>query len=129
MDLFGAWAKRRALRKYAGLLPRRLARDYGAAEFYTPGQIRAAVARLKLDAAYLVYANAMFLPEAAFEAGESGLSYAELRGEFLRYVPRRSVSSGAVGGLAFDSLGGGVIGGGFDGGGCGHGGGGGTCGF
>jgi len=93
MDLFGAWAKRRALRKYAGLLPGRLARDYGAAEFYTPGQIRSAVGRLRLDAAYLAYANAMFLPEAAFEGTGSAGSYADLRGEFLRHVPGGAVSS------------------------------------
>jgi hypothetical protein len=88
MDLFGAWAKRRALRKYAGLLPGQLARDYGAAEFYTPGQIRSAVGRLKLDIGYVVYAYAMFLPADEFGALEPSPpgTYDELRVMFRRYI-------------------------------------------
>ena len=93
MSLFGAFRRRRAVRKYARRLPRQLYRDYGASQFFTPGQIRAAVARLKIDPAFIVYGYAMFLPEAAFNElrpqMQSQLSYQRARAELLRHVPSK----------------------------------------
>ena len=91
------WARRRAARRYARLMPARLAKGWGRAKSYTPGQVRAALRDLGLDGPHEVIAYAAFLtPEAfvawAFEGGRAGLSYEEARALFMRARPGKGVS-------------------------------------
>lgn len=68
MKFLRAFARKRALQRYAHELAARLHRDYGASEFYTPPQIRAAVARLRLSPDLIMHGYAMFLPAETFDA-------------------------------------------------------------
>jgi len=53
----------RAVAACAKTLPTRLARDYGASEFYTEAQITRALAALKTPPQAAAFAYAMYLPE------------------------------------------------------------------
>jgi hypothetical protein len=59
---------RRAAKRYARQLGSQLQRGYGAAEFYTPAQIRASVARLGLNPQFIALGYASFLNEEEFAA-------------------------------------------------------------
>jgi hypothetical protein len=130
-----AFARKRALQRYAHELAARLHRDYGASEFYTPGQIRSAVARLRLSPELVTHGYAMFLPAETFNAMATevrgALSYDEARAEVARYTKRAAPASGGFsaihGGGDWSGAGGGYLdtshGAGGDAGG-GHGGGG-----
>ncbi len=110
MKFLRAFARKRALQRYAHELAARLHRDYGASEFYTPPQIRAAVARLRLSPDLIMHGYAMFLPAETFDALASevrgALSYQEARAEVARY--RRSTPSDSGGfhesGIGFVAL-------------------------
>jgi len=112
MKLLAEFRKRRALKRYAQKLPGQLFADYGASEHFTPAQINAAVAKLKLDREFIVYGYAGFLPEATFSQLAPQMpdrpAYEEVRAELLRYGPPRSSSSGNFyeSGLAFPAAGG-----------------------
>ena len=81
----------RAAKRYALLLPRRLAEGYGRSKIYTEGQIRTAVDFLGLDTDYIAYAYAMFLPEDAYQPATQRLDFAPARNvaiaEFERFRP------------------------------------------
>jgi hypothetical protein len=98
MQFFHAYARRRAVRRYARELPRRLSTDYGGGEFFTPPQIRAAAATLGLDPALIGYGYAMFTPEAEFYALDpslrGALSYRDARAELARYIARSPSATG-----------------------------------
>ncbi len=83
--------RRGAAKRYAQLLPRRLAEAYGRSKIYTKGQITTAVTFLKLDAGYIAYAYAMFLPEEAYQEATRELTFAPDRNvaiaEFDRFRP------------------------------------------
>jgi hypothetical protein len=84
---FRSRSERSAVRKYARLLGPQLRRDYGASEYYTPGQITAAVATCQLPLEYISFAYAAFLSEEAFRnLGVDG-DYPSLRLMFFRYIP------------------------------------------
>jgi hypothetical protein len=53
--------------KLARRLTPRLIRDYGASQFYTAGQIRAACLKCRLPRRHLALAYAAFLPRAEFD--------------------------------------------------------------
>src|SRR5208282_5989186 len=93
MNLFGAYRRKRAIKRYARELPRRLYKAYGASEFFTPAQVKTAVAKLGLDPALIALAYAMFLPEDIYEGSRSQLPtappYQEARDEFLRFAPKQ----------------------------------------
>ena len=83
MELWGsirAWRDRWSVRKHAPLLQRRLMADYGASEFYTVGQVRAAMGRVGLPDFLVAAGYAAFLSEADFGSvpGMQG-RYQELR--------------------------------------------------
>ncbi|RAK58891.1 hypothetical protein DJ021_03285 [Phenylobacterium hankyongense] len=87
-------AMHRAAKTYARRLPAEMHRGWGAADFYTPGQVRAAVAHLGLNRRYIVIAYAAFLAEDEFATAASetpvSATYAEARRIFGRYCPRGS---------------------------------------
>ena len=97
MKIFAALRKRREFRRYARELPRRLFHDYGSRQSFTPAQIEVAVCTLKLDVTLIVHAYAMFLSRDSFDSIVDGLPaslpYEDARAEFLRYVPRGTLSS------------------------------------
>ena len=59
---------RRAAKSYARILPQRLLAGWGASEFYTPGQVRAAVGATGLGGRYVAIAFAAFLTREEFDA-------------------------------------------------------------
>ena len=63
---FGRWRLGAAIRKYAGRFGATLLRDYGASDFYTPGQIEHAARKLGLPRGYLCVMQAGFLPQDKF---------------------------------------------------------------
>ncbi len=98
MRLFGGSRRNRVIAAYARTLPPRLARDYGASQVYTPGQIARAIANLNLDPAYAVYAYATFLDEVSFRALKPAMpdppSYAEARLAFVAQMSAPLTTSG-----------------------------------
>jgi hypothetical protein len=114
MNPLTAFWKRRALKRYAQELPRRLSRDFGAREFFTPAQIKATVDRLKLDAALIAYGYAMFLPEEMFNEllrqMPDAISYEQARAAVRRFIPS-STSSGGGFYESGEGLGDGIAGG------------------
>ena len=64
---------RRAAKRYAQHLGPHLARAYGPSEFYSPGQIRAAVAKTGLNPKFIVLGYAAFLPDNEFGANASAV--------------------------------------------------------
>jgi len=84
---------RRAAKQYAHRLGSHLARAYGPSEFYSPGQIRAAVAKIGLNSKFLVLGYAAFLSEEAFGAAAGGvplhMPYQEARDIVERFQPLR----------------------------------------
>ncbi|HEX3535402.1 MAG TPA: DUF6559 family protein [Stellaceae bacterium] len=80
-----------AAKQYARRLGPALARAYGHSEFYSPGQIRAATAKLGLNPRYLMFGYAGFLPEAEYISAALempvGLPYVEARELFERLRP------------------------------------------
>ena len=53
--------KIRSIKKYYKVLPEALAKDYSKSDFYTSGQIKAAIKSHKLPSSYEPYALAMFV--------------------------------------------------------------------
>jgi len=98
MKFFAALRRKRALRKYARELPERLRAGYGASEYYTPAQIRAATDKLRIDPELIIYGYAAFLTEEAFAELSPAMppspSYEGARAEFLRLAPPAPVSPG-----------------------------------
>ncbi len=85
------WAMRRAARAYARRLPAELQAGWGAAPFYTPGQVAAAIRRLKLEGPHAALAYAAFTTQSDFETVESALrgqiGYDEARKLMERTAP------------------------------------------
>jgi hypothetical protein len=83
---------RRTAKQYAARLGGHLSRAYGASDFYTPGQIRSAVAKLGLNPKFIMLGYAAFLPEKAYiivSASESiQVPYRDARDMVKRYSPR-----------------------------------------
>ncbi len=96
--LFAGWFRTRALRsaaqRYNRRLGPRLRHDYGAAAFYTPGQIRAAVAACRLPMAEISIGYAAFMTEADFADVAGDADYHALRALFRRYDAPRPISAG-----------------------------------
>jgi hypothetical protein len=81
---------RLAARRYAARLGPQLAKGWGASEFYTPQQIRAAAQRAKLPVRYLMIGYATFLRRDEFASvvdGASAHDYEGLRALYRRYRP------------------------------------------
>jgi hypothetical protein len=102
MGLLDRWRLRRAARRYAASLPSALVAAFGASEHYTPEQIRIAVARCGLDAQFIAFAYAAFLPETQFTGLQAEmpvpLAYPEARSSLDHYRPSRpSAASGTPG--------------------------------
>jgi hypothetical protein len=99
MTIFAALWRKRALKTYACKLPTRLRTDYGASEYYTPAQIKAATGKLNINPNLILYGYAAFLsPEVFAELSPpmpASLSYQEARTEFLRLIPPVSLSAGS----------------------------------
>ena|SRR5215471_5610653 len=93
------WQFHRAAKRYGLRLGAHLQRAYGAAEHYSPPQIRAGVAKLGLNPSYIVLGYAAFLPEEAFVSLAKSmpvyLPYQEARETFVRYRPTRLTSASA----------------------------------
>src|SRR5947207_6163984 len=91
MGWFRRWQMRRAAKQYAGRLGSHLARAYGPSEFYSPGQIRTAVAKLGLNPKFIALGYAAFLPEEDFcavaDALPISISYQHARDLFERFRP------------------------------------------
>jgi hypothetical protein len=68
MDLLRRLRIRRAAKRYARQLGSQLQRGYGAAEFYTPAQIRASVAKLGLNPQFIALGYTSCLNEEEFAA-------------------------------------------------------------
>jgi len=87
------WSNRqdRAAKAYAAQLPAWLVKGFGAAEFYTPAQIRAGIRVLKLDDRHSDLAFAAFLSKADYEVlaidQPEALTYEDARERFLRWKP------------------------------------------
>ncbi len=83
MNWFERMAMRRAGRTYARCLPAQLRSGWGAAQFYTPGQVTAALKHLRLGGRYVAIAYAGFLSEEDFASVVGSLpvaiSYEEAR--------------------------------------------------
>jgi hypothetical protein len=89
-----AWwmdGEKRAAKSYAKQLPLWLIKNFGASEFYTPGQIRGGIKALGLDPRQMDLALAAFLPEAEYAIlaadQPTALPYHEARERFLRWKP------------------------------------------
>src|SRR5215831_20371483 len=77
-------------RRYARRLRPQLRRDYGASEYYTVGQIRAAAGKCRLSNRYLALGLAAFLPHEAFAVhcpGATRDDYERLSVLFIGPVP------------------------------------------
>ena len=77
-------------RRYARRLGPQLRRDYGASEYYTAEQIRAAAGKCRLSRRHLALGLAAFLPHDAFAAhcpGTTRDDYERLRISFFRHTP------------------------------------------
>jgi hypothetical protein len=84
---YGRWRLRAAIRKYARRFGATLLQDYGASDFYTPGQIEHTARKLNLPRRYLCIMQAGFLPEDKFNRLNPFCyygSYAALRNLLLR---------------------------------------------
>ena len=96
MKLFAASLRKRALRKYVRDLPEKLLAGYGASEYYSPAQIKAATSKLRIDPALIVYGYAAFLTQAAFEELSPPMpptpAYDDARAAFLDLVPPAPVA-------------------------------------
>src|ERR1044071_3597567 len=83
----------RAAKRYARRLGPYLARAYGPSEFYTPAQIRAAVAKTGLNPNFIILGYAGFLPEEGFAAVAGGapiyIPYQDARDLVQRFLPPR----------------------------------------
>jgi hypothetical protein len=82
---------RRAAKRYTRRLGPHLARAYGPSEFYSPGQIRAAVTKLGLSPKFIILGYAAFLPEDGFSAAAAAvpvyIPYQDARAVFERFRP------------------------------------------
>jgi hypothetical protein len=84
---------RSAARKYAASLGPRLRQDYGAGEYYEPGQIRAAAGKCRLKMEYIAIGYAAFMPEAAFKDLVPDKDYLSLRTLFKGYLGTNATSA------------------------------------
>ena len=93
MGWFCGFRLRRAAKQYARRLGPHLARAYGPSEFYSPGQIRAAVAKTGLNPNFIFLGYAAFLPEHEFGTTASAVpvstAYQEARELVQRFQPPR----------------------------------------
>ena len=83
-------------KKYAAALGPQLLKGWGASEFYTPHQIRAAASKGKLPARYLRigYAEFLRLPDfLSVVAGATAKDYEALRALYARYLPSSALDS------------------------------------
>jgi hypothetical protein len=91
MDLLRRWRLRRAAKQYARRLGPHLRRAYGAAEYYTAPQIRAAVPKLGLKSRYIVLGYAAFLSDEEFASRANEMpiyiAYDEARELVARFQP------------------------------------------
>ena len=91
MGFLSDWRQRRAARAYATKLGSWLAEAFGAAATYTPPQIRRAIEVLHLDAEYVAFGYAAFLPRKDYDPLAARLpirlSYGRARALLLRYGP------------------------------------------
>jgi hypothetical protein len=85
MGFFERFKKRLAIKSYARLLPRLLAKDYGRSKSYTPAQVRSSIERHGLNTEYSCYGIAMFSDREGFDqfhaASGELCNYDEMRGE------------------------------------------------
>ena len=65
---FAGRRKRAAIRGYLRVLPRLLAKEYGASRYYAPAQVRSTIERAGLDTTYSCYAITLFSSETDFQA-------------------------------------------------------------
>ena len=84
--MYSSRAERSALRKYAGLLGPLLRRDYGASEYHTPEQMRAAITTCKLPRRYISFGYAAFMSEEAFRTLGAEGDYQSLRLRLLHHA-------------------------------------------
>src|SRR5262249_10402621 len=90
VGLAGRVLLRMHARRYARRLRPQLQRDYGASEFYTVGQIRAAAGKCRLSNRHLALGLAAFLPHEAFAVhcpGATRDDYERLRALSSRHAP------------------------------------------
>jgi len=111
MNLLMRWRIRRMVKRYARRLGSRLSKDYGASEAYTPGQIRASVARVGLNPRFIAFGYAAFLSETEYVALSEVIPlyipYHEARELMIRFQSARHFGTsehyesglGIVGGL------------------------------
>src|SRR5438552_3650777 len=99
MGWFRQFRVHRAAKQYARKLGPQLARAYGPSEFYSPGQIRTAIAKLGLNPKYIALGYASFLPEDACAALAADMplriTYREARALFDRFRPPSLFSASA----------------------------------
>ncbi len=85
MGFFERFKKRRAIRSYARLLPKFLARDYGRSKAYTPAQVKSSIERHGLNTEYSCYGIAMFSDREGFDQFHATFgelcNYDEMRAE------------------------------------------------
>ncbi len=92
MNWLQRMAMRGAAKRYGKRVPQMMAEGWGVSEYYTVGQIRTALGRLKISGPYDAIAYAAFLPEDEFAACQTEhpvpIPYQDARALFDRYCPR-----------------------------------------
>jgi hypothetical protein len=89
-SLFQAFLLRRAAPRYASRLSYQIRRDYGATEYYTDAQVRAAIRKSGLPRQYVDLGLAAFLPEDGFrKIVTPGADYQSLRLLFRQPIKRQ----------------------------------------
>jgi hypothetical protein len=96
-NVFINWLRASSLKSAARMYNRRLGpqlrHDYGAAEFYTADQVKAAVMRCKLPLNALSIGYAAFLTEAEFAGLAGNEDYQSLRSLFMRFNASKPTSA------------------------------------
>ncbi len=86
LEHLGLWM---AVQRYARRLPAELRAGWGAGEYYTAGQVKAALGRLHLHGRYDAVAYAAYLTQEEFEAHArefpQAMAYEDARRMFQRY--------------------------------------------
>ena len=92
----GSIRLRKAAKRFARELPRKLSNDYGASKTYTPPQIVRAVERAGLPTDYICLGFAAFLTEETFNSlgpRSFGMTYQDMRSLLKRYTHPDVVSA------------------------------------
>lgn len=88
--MFG-FQENRIVKRYARQLPGQLLRSYGSTPRYTPAQIRAAAAKLRLPEKYICFGYAAFLSAEEYAAQATSmpifLEYDAARARLFRFAP------------------------------------------